>query len=261
MGLPTKLKSIPLYEEKYDRKALINALGRMSQRNFDRGMRQIALSDEDRLFPSYPACRVRGLNLQNLRTMPWPTLFGVDLSGQKRKGNAIVAAKVDPGSLRRYVIDVRHGAWKSTQTADHIATMYSAYGALAIMVENNGYQQSLIDWAMALGAKGGNDYWMKLEPLTTTGQKKSNEELGVSGLEIEFKNSAWSFPWDEWASHEIGCHCSWCEMDRQLRDYPFGAATDIPMALWFTKVGIDTYVRQIRDTAQVMAGLGNLRRR
>lgn len=207
-------------------------------RAFARGFQMHAFSDEERKFPSLHTCFSQGVVTGELARRGLPAFVGVDLSGPKRPGNAIVVLGLDHATQRRTLLEVHCGAWKSPEVAKVLADIASRHQVRIIMVENNGYQQSLIDWVRH-SAKD-NNFWHKIEPFTT-GQNKAHPEYGVASLEVEFKNKAWIVPADEFLGHPPDCLCSWCVWHMQMRDYPMAANDDFVMASWFAREAIDKW--------------------
>jgi hypothetical protein len=106
------------------------------------------------------------------------------------------------------------------------------------MVENNAYQQSLVDWIR----HGTRDYsfWVKVESFTT-GKNKADPHYGLPSLEIEFKHKAWSIPSSKFEGHPATCMCGWCHWVREFTQYPMGATWDGVMASWFAREAIDKW--------------------
>jgi hypothetical protein len=203
-------------------------------RTFSRGFQQRAFSDDERMFPSFRDCYTPGIVLGDVIRRGWPTFAGVDLAGTSRPGNVIFVAAVDPVSLRRYPVEVLCGNWKSPETARQLGGVQERHPNLrCIMVENNGYQQSIIDWIQA--SPGDHSYWFKIESYTTGFQSKVNPVYGIPGLEVEFKNKAWVVPSAEFEGHPPQCRCGWCAWSQEVNEYPCGATTDTVMAMYFCR--------------------------
>lgn len=235
MAAPIRLRPIPLFEAQWNQAAL-RAKKAAGERAFAMGFHLRAIADEDLSFPSFERCFSPGLKVQGLNRSGWFVSTGVDPAGPKRRGNAIVTIGVEPGRRRRYPLDIRYGAWKSTQLAEQLAMVNRIFQPAVIMVETNAYQTALVDWAKQ-SAGEGNDYWMKLEP-TVTGANKASLEIGLPVLEVEFSNEGWRVPRGEYEDHPGDCSCGWCEWDKQIRYHPIAAETDLVMATWFARQGI-----------------------
>jgi hypothetical protein len=239
-----RLPSIPTWRVKHSRELLEEKA--RDQATFDRGFRMRAVSPGELLFPSFGRCCIPGASAAELWRRRYPTYVGVDLSGKKRRGNAIVAVGLDMATRRRNLLEVRAGAWRSPETASVLADVCSHHDVQFIQVENNGYQQSLIDWVQQEKVEGkvGYEIWMKIEAYTT-GTGKFDPLYGLPGLEVEFKNGAWVFPLSEWEAHPPTCVCDWCHLRDEFRDYPAGSSTDIVMATHFARDALNKWAHLV----------------
>lgn len=240
---PIRLASLPLWEPRWSQAALA-AKRSESMRAFSRGMMMLPFSDEERIFPSVTKCYEYGVCTGDVIRGGSLKFLGVDLAGDKRPGNALVAIGLDPGTKRRYVIKVEVGAWTSPKVAERIAVLDAEMNFRVICVENNGYQQALVDWMRHMKVP----CWYKVRATTTTGKTKHDPELGVRSLEVEFANKAWVIPAAEFESHAAGCVCGWCVFRRSIEDYPNGSATDTVMALWFARQALNLYAAPVGGT-------------
>ncbi len=234
-----KLPTIPTWAPKFSQENLKSIEG---TREFQRGFRQQAYTAGELMFPSFPTCFNEGLLVSEVIQRKYPTYIGVDLSSPYREGNVIVALQLDPGNSMRYPVHIRCGNWTSPETADNLADVCSMFEWIEfIMVENNAYQQSIIDWV-----KVGRSFphWNRVEAMTT-GRQKFDPNFGLPGLEIEFKNKSWAVPSGEWAGHETGHGCGWCRWRREINTYPRGAKTDCVMATWFAITAINLWGRRV----------------
>ena len=231
----------------------------MTEASFAAGYLMRVIRPGDLMLPHFPDCWQSGVVVSDVLSRRLPAYLGVDLAGKTRAGNFIVAVCVDPRTQLRYVVAARHGAWSSPDLVTHLADICSMLSNVqVIMVENNGYQDALIDWIKA--SKAAFPWWTKIEP-HTTGRQKSDPALGVPGLEIEFKNKAWVFPSNEWEGHPPACPCSWCALKFQVRDYPKAKHSDALMATWFCKVAIDKFAPVGVPGGRVVSGRGSLTNR
>lgn len=237
MVVPVKLRSIPLWDRWGSEQ--LKAKFHAGERAYRRGFRLEAFSDEEITFPNFKNCYSHGITLGEIQRSDWPKFTGVDLAGKKRPGNAIVTVAVNPKTKRRYPCDIRFGAWKSPETCAHLAEINRMYNPTVIMVEDNAYQEALIDWVQA--TKSDNDFWMKLEPTTTTGGKKISGDIGLPSLEVEFKNRAWVVPADEFEHLPPGNTNPWYRWAYEFNNHPLASQSDGVMATWFVRQGIEIY--------------------
>lgn len=223
---------------------------RENPRSFARGFQMRAFTDDERLFPSFKTCYSHGVALGNIQRSGWPVFVGVDLAGARRAGNVIFVVALEPGTNRRYPLEIRRGAWTSPETARNLAEVHANYSNIRhIMVENNGYQQSIIDWIRHAG--GDSSFWYKIESFTT-GANKMSIDVGLPSLEVEFANKAWVVPADEFEGHPPTCQCGWCAWVTEMNNYPMSGDNDCVMAAWFAREGIARW-----GSASAM-GLGSL---
>jgi hypothetical protein len=213
-----------------------------NSRSFDRGFRMRAFSDDERMYPSFKECFVSGVRVDDVSKRGWPVFIGVDLAGPRRPGNVLFATALEPTTMKRFPLEVLVGAWTSPETARQLAMLHGRHPNVRyIMVENNGYQQAIIDWCQAnKGVAGISDFWMKLEA-TTTGRNKMDPRLGLPGLQVEFANKAWIVPRNTYETHPVTCPCSWCVWDREVRNHPLAPSSDLVMAMWFARQGVENY--------------------
>jgi hypothetical protein len=189
-------------------------------------------SDDERMFRSFATCFTHGVVVGEIARRGMPVFVGVDLSSASRPGNVIFVAALDPITQRRYPLEILMGNWTSPETAQRIADVNARHAVRYIIVENNAYQQSLVDWIRH--AIVDHSFWYKVETFTT-GRNKANPQYGLPSLEVEFKNKAWVVPVDEFAGHDPSCRCGWCVWSREVVDYPVGATADTVMAMWFCR--------------------------
>ncbi len=237
-GATRRLRDLPLWEPKFSPAVLAEKA--KSEDMFAQGFLMRVLKPGELMFPSFSKCWQDAVPAAQLAQRRMPVALGVDLSGKKRKGTAIAAVGLDPPTKKRNLVEVRHGAWSSPDTVKYVDEMVRAHDVSFIMVEDNGYQAALIEWVQDQPER--YPWWMKVEAHTTTGQNKHSPEIGLQSFAVEFDNAGWVFPSREWAGHPNACACSWCEMKRQIGQYPKAAYTDILMAIWFAKSAIDRWM-------------------
>jgi hypothetical protein len=199
----------------------------VGRRAFARGFQQKEFSDEEKIFLNYEKCVRRGFDWREVVTPRWRRVGGVDLSSDQRPGNVICMIAVEPETGVRCLIDVEDGAWTSPQTAAKIKEKCDAHKPDAVGVENNAYQQAILDWSAEKFGRAD----LPLRAFTT-GRNKADPQFGVASLEVEFENGAWIFPMP---AHGADCRCAWCKLDRQLSDYPNCGEIDHLMALWMAR--------------------------
>ena len=246
------LPNIPLWEPTFT-KELLEERAR-NPGAFDRGYRMQAISPGELAFPSFESCYQSGIVHGDTLRRQLPAYVGVDLASSKRPGNCIFALGLDDAG-NRYPLEVRYGNWKSPETAERLAEVCTHHNVQFIQVENNAYQQSIIDWVKQ--EKPDFPYWMKIESFTT-GKNKMDENYGLPSLEVEFHNKSWVLPSSEWTGHVSTCECDWCHWKREFTMYPKFSSSDGVMATWFARDALNKWGRVGRGMG---VRVGNLNRR
>jgi hypothetical protein len=198
-----------------------------------------AFTDAERWFPSFKTCFTSGIVVGDIIRRGLPCYAGVDLSGAQRPGNVIFVAAVDDAG-RRYPVEILRGGWTATETARQIYGVSQRHPNLRyIMVENNGYQQSLID--IIKSEPSWPELYYKVESFTTGQRNKADVNYGLRSLEIEFSKKQWVIPESEFASHPPSCQCGWCAWRDEMSNYPFAGEGDTVMGCWFCREAIARY--------------------
>lgn len=142
----------PVWPERFPKEELIRIKSREG-RAFDRGYRLVALSEEDAIFSNIDRCRDHDLSERDLaRKEEWSCFIGVDLAISRSAGSAYTAifvGRVDDMG-KRYPVEVVRGKFSSTATALIIIALNAEFMPEQIRVENNGYQQSILEWVELL---------------------------------------------------------------------------------------------------------------
>lgn len=219
-----KTKRLPLWPRAWNPEFLLTKK-RNNPRAFRRAYQHIGYSDSERTFKE-SAIR-ESIKMGGEQPRSGPCVIGVDISGKKRAGNAIVVVQLT--GERRRVASVEVGDWSSPELARRISAAHQTYKPRMVVVENNAYQDALIDWMKSAGF-GHID----ITPFTT-GKQKADEEMGLPGLAAEFERGIWELPFEEGHVIGMGCPCSRCQLVEELVDHPFGKSTDLVMATWFAR--------------------------
>lgn len=229
------LPSIPTWRLKHGKAKLQKEA--LDPATYLRGYRMEALDPNELMFKSFGKCLKSGIVLGDLHRQRLPAYVGVDLSSPSRPGNCIFVLGHQPVTNRRVVLEVRYGAWSSPQTAENLAEICGRHNVQYIMVENNAYQGSLIDWVKQ--SKVDFPYWMKIEAFTT-GTNKADPKYGLGSIEVEMHNDGWTIPW-EWETHDPTCQCDWNRWSREMSMYPKAGTSDGVMAAWFARSALNQW--------------------
>lgn len=234
----------------WSKEKLIQRCEEIGERAFARGFRQKAISSEELTFSHFKQCIKYG------ETMPqWQYSFtGVDLSSTTRPGVVIITIGIS-GDLALYPIDIRIGAWSSPETAEQIKDVYEKYKSPAILIEDNAYQSSLIEWMQTKNFKN-----IPIVPFTT-GLNKRSIEIGLPALDVQFERNMWKIYAPE---HQTGCNCNWCRLIREFKSHPGYSTSDCVMAFWFAERAYNMYgIKRSKEykenpkTKPITAGLRN----
>lgn len=201
-------------------------------REFDRGFRNRAMTDKEATFPS----RMVDEQVKMIGVSPgdvnkkWPAFTGVDLAIGKKDDaafNVVFTLRFDVETMTKWVIDIRRGKWTSPETANEILDAWRTHDSQIIEVENNVYQEAIIQWMQA------NDDYPNGLPLEgfTTGKQKADMLIGLPGMSAEMANDGWKVPMGP-TEHHATCGCNFCEFLRELKAHPVGKFSDTIMAGW-----------------------------
>ena len=123
------------------------------QRFFDRAYRNKFVSSEEQIFQYILNCKDENLDIEDvMNNEDWFSYMGVDLAISKRKTSAytvFVVAKKDLAG-KNYLVDVVRGKFSSPSTAAIALGLGGMYNIEVGLIENNAYQQSLLEWIEVL---------------------------------------------------------------------------------------------------------------
>lgn len=251
-------ETLPLWSDRWNKKALIDEYKTRGAFYFNRSFRNNPVSKEDRLFSQEmffgsddsPGAVSYGIPPWHEMFAAFPKYTGVDLGIQqkdKNKPSVIFTIAVSDGSGdipkgTRIPVDIRTGKWNSPDTARMLIEVYNDLRPEVIKVENNYYQQALIDWINDLQGIS-----LPIEP-HFTGSQKMHPEYGIPLLASEFERDLWKIPFKY--KHPDDCSCPHCKWIREMINYAPGAeSTDLVMACWFAQ-------RAAREMEQFSGGFG-----
>lgn len=237
--------TVPL-SKRYQTEALLKKVSDLTLRVFNRGFRQFAYSDDEKVFPSFVNCIDYNVSINQIKSKNLITTIGVDLSSKTRPGTVLTVLGIDEQGFKS-PIEIIYGKFTSPETVKQLAALDHVYNPVVIKVENNAYQNAIIEW---IGEdKEKYPFWSKVQPFTT-GAQKSDPEKGLPALEVEFSNKGWIIPGMEFKDHEPNCKCGWCLFFKEFRDYGISPTTDCVMASWFAWSGI----RQVWHSGKQVIG-------
>ena len=247
-----RIRKLPLWDDRWDKPALLAKRRMMTAQAFDRGFRQRPFSDEDRTFsPQQVADATKGyLSLDEVMRWPGACYTGIDLSSTKRPGVAFFTTKFfrKEGRYLRIPVDIRVGVYKGNSLIDQFAEIEERFKPQIYLVENNSLQERIIDMLKIMSVTSNL-------PIAGyhTGKQKFDEDMGLPSLSVEFQNDLWVIPWlgkgrkgGPPDSHSILCQCAWCRWYYdELILHPMSESTDILMAQWFSREAWRLYGQQV----------------
>lgn len=213
---------IPLWETAWPKEKLISRFKEIGSRAFNRGYRQVALSDEDRTFPSYPKIFRYNVKINDIVRPEWPRVIGMDPFGQY----VVIFTLALAHDGRRYPVEIRRGKWSPKESVLQLVDAFITHRAQLVVVENNAAQEAICQWAIEMG------HQMPVWPFTT-GKQKADPLMGLPGMEVEFGNDSWVVAMG--GEHEPDCKCNFCMWKFEMQYHPIGETADIVMAAWFAR--------------------------
>lgn len=155
-------------------------------------------------------CLARGDGVPLVRSVPdeWftdgsRTYTGVDIGVGKKKKNAktvVFTMLVHPNGDRR-VLWVDSGRWSGLEIVQRVVDHHLRYKSI-VLVEDNGAQKHLLDFAHAVQVDGKEVATAALCILPHhTGQNKTHPVIGVESIFAEFQLGRWIIPSTESESH------------------------------------------------------------
>jgi hypothetical protein len=224
---------IPLWDDKWGKDALEKHLERVGITAFNRGLRNIALSNKDRTFPSFEKCLHYDAKLAEYITKDMVIYSGVDLSTKKRPGTCIFTLGLDRKKKIYYPIDIRYGKWTGPKLLEQIYIVQDMLHPKSFLVENNALQDMVID-LLKEDIKKKNIISTPFIKGYYTGTGKLDLDTGLSSLELDFSNDKWFICMGD-KEHSISCKCGLCKWKDEVMGHPFYETTDILMASWIAR--------------------------
>jgi hypothetical protein len=224
---------IPLWKPKWNEKALATHLKRIGPTAFNRGLRNIALSNKDRTFPSFELCVFPDNKISDFRKKSFPVFSGVDLATKKRKGTSIFTLAKNTKNNIYIPIDIRFGKWTGPRLLKEIKAVNRIFKPKSFLVENNSLQDMVIDF-LKEDAKTSEDKSKPSIKGFCTGSNKADLETGLPSLEVDFYNERWKIGFAD-REHKLTCKCGFCKFKDEVLGHPLYPSTDVLMSAWFAR--------------------------
>jgi len=219
-----------LWPGKWDLPALEKRRLEIGDREFNRGFNNWPLGEEESIvnWESVKACMDPTLAMGESPFNTSLRVAGYDLAiGKTEQASYFAAVVLGMGGDRRVVVlDMIRKRVPFRQQVDTIKRIDKLWSPTVHMVENNAYQQALVDQVRQ------EDDWLNVEEFTT-GKQKSDPYIGLPSLGPPFDQRLIVLPTK--GGHDgmnTSCECPMCAFLRELRWFP-AATTDLVMAFWF----------------------------
>lgn len=233
---------VPLWNERWDGKALKKRRNEVGTRAFERGYCANAYSDEDKSFTylhkAKRFCTVADLGISR---QDYLYIAGIDLSNDKRPGKVMATIAFNPATNIKVLAGLVRGKYDDAVFVDKVISEYFKYRHEAILVENNALQGIFLSWLK------DKEVVLPVIPFNT-GSKKSHPEEGVPSWNIEMETDQWLIPWNERENdpdcvlgQEPSCECGWCTTLEEVENHPQTEQEDGVMAIYFAREGIKKY--------------------
>ena len=226
-----KITKIILWPSKWSEEKLEAQKALVGDRVFARQYLLNAMSDEEKIFPESSLERSYDITLANIGEdieSDWITYGGVDLAtalGKKNAWTVIWTLAKNPHNGKLYLKEMYRRRMGFPDTIKAIKEQYRRHDWRLCLVENNGYQQAVIQ------AFEENDKQIPIESFTT-GINKADEKVGLPGLAVAFEKSKFAIPAAKFPLSPDNPSPLTIFMN-ELSTYPGGEFSDTIMAFWF----------------------------
>jgi hypothetical protein len=172
----------------------------------------------------------------------WVLVAGLDLAGGTKDSGytAGILIGIDLETQRRYLIDAfNRKSMRPSQLHDQMLDWADRYPLSEWRVEKNGLQSQIVQYNDTLVqelAKSG----VRVVP-HHTGGNKWDAEFGVASMGPLFSTGLINIPWADQAARSL-----FHPLVEQLLQFPYGAVSDLVMALWFADLASRDNVRRKR---------------
>lgn len=175
---------------------------------------------------------------------PMPCFTGVDLGVGQKEGHdlsVLFTITVDDAG-RRIPVDIESGRWSSPEILSRIWRCSQRFGSI-MLVENNGAQDFLLQWARQSG--------IAVREFTTTAHNKFSEAFGIESIAVEMRSGLWLIPSGTTGRDLHPEVRAWCQ---DMVFYSPNAHTgDRLMASWFAREGARSVGVQMTGQTNTLA--------
>lgn len=237
-----------LWPGKWDIPALERRLEEIGHLEFNRGFNNWPLGEEESIvnWESVKACMDPSITLGERPFSTGTIVAGYDLAIGKSDQASYFAATVlgRSGDGRIIPLEMVRTRCPFRQQVDTIKRIDAQWKPVVHVVENNAYQQALVDQVRQEAE------WLNVEEFTT-GKQKSDPFIGLPSIGPVFDQHKMVIPTG--GGHDgmnTACECSMCAFLRELRWFP-ASTTDMVMSFWFALSRIRTLVGRAEATVKV----------
>lgn len=230
----------PIWPEHWPKEKLLERYNSMPLRAFARAFGNVPISREDAVFfkEHIDKCIVFN-HPEKYREKCDFVILGVDLAISQKKSSAntaIFVLGVMSKKEKLVALHIEYGKWSSPETVRAIMKIFDDWKADLIVVENNQYQEALVQWL---------EEFNRSLPIKThyTTASKFDPEIGLPSMSLEFERGKWIIPIGK-IPHESDCKCGFCQWINEMIMYPFAERSDILMASYFAREGYRKYMKQ-----------------
>jgi phage terminase large subunit-like protein len=248
-------KQIPLWQ-RWSADALKSKRDIVGSRDFDRGWRQIALSEDELTFRPEHVDRcvsksnilhfpIAGASKKDFCPPGHYSFMGVDLAiASKSAGGdffVIVGIIVDAKTGHRTVVSIYRQRGLTFDQQLKVVEMYADFlDPTFVYVENNAYQQAFVQELQRRTA-------LPVEPFTTTAVKKSDLDYGLPRMALEIEQQKWTFPMGNAVSIDLTSI-----LLSELKTFPISRHDDCLMALWFARCAAAHIEKRVEKNIYVL---------
>jgi len=237
--LNIKKDVIPLWTAKWGKEALLEKRRAMGPREFDRGYRQRAISEEDLLFKKEWIDKALDRSLTVPDSIDKDSFWGkyirdagVDLAiaeASKEADFFSLTGIVTTKDWHRWIMCAAFTRGLSFGQQVSLLVEYQDRYAFDVMtVERNGYQEAIVRHIQESGFQGGR---IPIRGFYTGRVQKVDLELGIPSIAVELEQGRWHIPYGDARSRRI--------MEptiEELSHYPSpGVHDDAVMSLFFAR--------------------------
>jgi hypothetical protein len=158
-----------------------------------------------------------------------PVFVGVDLGieiGEHNDDTSFFTFAV-LSSGHRVILDIDFGKYDGATKMRKVAEKVERYKASVVIVESNGGQKLLVEWAL------DNNVSLPVRAVQTTA-RKAHAEYGIPGLALEVFNTAWLIPNDDYGQVDPRLERWIAECVNYVPDKHTG---DVLMSSWLAQEG------------------------